>query len=102
MKIYYRSVVTTTVEPSVKNLGDIWIRPLSSVTYQSYIYINGWKEFVGGGGFITESNSDTYYINVVVNETEPVGVAQLGWIWIKESIAQAYLCLGGIYVPVAS
>jgi len=101
MAIYYRTITTNTVEPTVKKLGDIWVKPLFSVTYQAYIYLGSWIELVGGGNFITETDADTHYINVIIQENVPTGIAQLGWIWIKESILQAYMYIGGIYVPIA-
>lgn len=100
MSIHYRIITNNAIEPTVKSLGDIWIKPLSTVTYQSYIYLDGWNEMIGGGDYLTETNADTHYINVIIQEDVPIGIIQLGWIWIKQSVYQAYMYLGGVFVPI--
>lgn len=87
--IYYRQVHVQETAPSSPPLGEIWIKPLGG-TYQCYIWLNKWASFAGGGIFISESNADTFYINVIIQEEKPDGIIKPGWIWIKESIETAY------------
>jgi len=42
----------------------------------------------------------TYYYTVVIQEAEPESPGP-GWIWIKESINQAFIYLLGTWVPFA-
>lgn len=100
MAIYYRVMTPSITEPPIKYKGDIWIKPLSPSGYQSYIYIDEWIPLAGGGNYITETNADTHYINVIIQEDVPIGIAQLGWLWIKESILQVYIYIGGEFLPV--
>ncbi len=90
--IHYRSVTVDTVEPSSPQMGEIWIKPIGSSTYQGYMWISTkWCPFISGGNFITETGADTHYVNIVVQESQPNDFIKPGWIWIKESIKQAYL-----------
>ena len=100
MAIYYRTITNSAAEPTNPYIGDIWICPIDSSTYQVYMYYNDeWRPLAGGGTYAAETNPDTHYINVVVQEDEPNDIIQLGWFWIKESVPQAYLYLGE-YVPI--
>ena len=91
MAIHYRKITNNTVEPSSPATGDIWIRPIDS-TYQGYIWISGWKPFLSGGVFASETDADTNYLTVIIQEeTPPSNIIQPGWIWIKESIEQAWI-----------
>lgn len=42
----------------------------------------------------------TYYYTVIIQESEPTS-PQTGWIWIKESIEQAFIYLFGSWIPFA-
>jgi len=42
----------------------------------------------------------TYYYTLVIQETAPSN-PQLGWIWIKESVRQAWMWIGGGWSPFA-
>ena len=42
----------------------------------------------------------SYYYTVIKQEAEPTS-PQTGWIWIKESINQAFIYLGGQWIPFA-
>lgn len=88
--IYYRSMVVSTSPPSSPGLGQIWIKPLETATYQSYIWLNEWSIFVSGGTYISETDPDTHYINVIVQDSQPTDI-KLGWIWINSITMQAYL-----------
>lgn len=88
--IYYRQIHVQDTAPSSPPLGEIWIKPLNNETYACYIWLNNWIPFAGGGSFVTETNPDSLYINVIIQETKPDGVIKPGWIWIKESILTAY------------
>lgn len=41
-----------------------------------------------------------YYFTVIIQESEPTS-PQTGWVWIKESIQQAYIYLFGQWIPFA-
>lgn len=100
MAIYYRTITNSVTEPANKYTGDIWVEPIDSLTYQAFIYFDGgWRPLIGGGTYITETNADKHYINVVIQEDEPNDIIQLGWFWIKESVPQVYIYLGE-YVPL--
>lgn len=101
MAIFYRKITVNTTAPSSHGLGAIWVKTLPT-TYQSHIWINSWIPWVGGGIFITESDADDHYLNVIVQEDAPDTLIQTEWIWIKESISTAYLYLFGNYVPIAT
>jgi hypothetical protein len=98
MSIYYRKITVDTSEPTTYQNGEIWIKNIGN-TYQIYIYINKWLAIRSGGIYEVEANADDHYVNVVIQETPPNNIIQLGWIWIKESIGQAYLYLGE-YLPL--
>jgi hypothetical protein len=71
-------------------MGEIWIKPIASSSYQCYIWLNSWALFLSGGSFITELTPDDNYINVIIQEATPT-TAKPGWLWIKESTMTAYL-----------
>ncbi len=101
MAIYYRKITVNTTAPSSPGLGEIWVKPLTT-TYQSYIWLNSWIAWAGGGIFITETDPDTHYLNVIIQEDTPDSLIQTEWIWIKESILTAYLYIFGTYTPIAT
>jgi len=102
MAIYYRDITVNTSEPSSPALGDIWINPIGSASYNVFIWINSWVLWVGGGVYVAESDSDVNYLNVIVQEDTPDSIIQTGWIWIKESVLTAYLYIFGTYIPIAT
>lgn len=92
MAIYYRAIIVGVAEPAAPGLGVIWIVPVSS-SYQPYIWLGRWVELPGGGIAVDETKADTHYINVVVQEARPDGIAKAGWIWIQPSLKTAKLAL---------
>ena len=42
----------------------------------------------------------TFYYTLIIQEDAPSN-PQLGWIWIKESIRQAFIYIAGAWVPFA-
>ena len=88
MAIYYRKMTTSADEPAAPALGDFWNKVLAN-GYQQYVWLKQWIPTMAGGNVIAESNADIHYITVVIQEAEPDG--QIGWLWIKESLLQAYL-----------
>jgi hypothetical protein len=95
--IYYRAITHNAVAPAGPMTGDIWIKPIVDA-YQVYMYIDGWRAMVGGGIYIAETDPDTHYVNIIIQESPPTGL-QMGWIWIKTSLLQAYIWLGE-FVPL--
>jgi len=89
MSLHYRTV-TYGSEPTSPELGEIWIEQVAS-SYQSYIWLDSWVEWVDGGNNITETDADTHYVNVVIQEAAPDSIIRPGWIWIKESTLTASL-----------
>ena len=92
MTIAYREITVNTIAPIGPSIGEIWVKPIGpSTTYQAYIWINAWLAIVSGGVFISETNPDSTFINVVIQEAIPTDLIKPGWIWIKESTSAAYL-----------
>jgi len=89
--IAYRKATLNTTAPSSPALGEMWIKPLTSTSYQVYFWINEWLPIIGGGTFLTESSPDDHYFNVIIQEDTPTDIIRPGWFWIKESVSQAYL-----------
>ncbi len=102
MAIFYREITVNTTAPSNPALGEIWVKPVGSATYNVYIWIDSWAPWTGGGTYIADTDADTNYLNVIIQETAPDSTIQTGWIWIKESVLTAYLYLFGTYVPIAT
>jgi len=90
MIIYYREITVNVTAPSSPGLGEIWIKPIGTSSYEGYIWMSAWISFAGGGTYIAETDADSHFINVIVSETTPT-VNIPGWFWIKESVQQAYL-----------
>jgi hypothetical protein len=97
--IQYRRIIVSDTKPS-DVVGRIWIKPLGSSTYQAYIFISTWLPLIAGGTFITETGADEHRINVVIQEEKPDSFIQVGWLWIKESINQAFIYSGSKYLPL--
>ena len=95
--IYYREIIYSASEPAGPMTGDIWIKAIDDA-YQSYMYLGEWVPMIAGGIYIAETDPDTHFINIVIQETEPTGL-QYGWLWIKASLMQAYMWLGE-FVPL--
>lgn len=92
MAIYYRPIVINNTPPSSPGLGQIWHKLIGD-SYQPFIWLGAWITLPGGGVPADDSNADTLYANVIVQEQRPDGVAQAGWIWVKQSTMSAYLCM---------
>jgi len=99
MAIYYRKVTYSDTQPSSPALGEKWIRQIGD-SYQAYTWLNNWIPLLGGGGVITETDNDTHYMNVIIQETPPDSIIKPGWSWIKQSILQEYLYIWD-YVLIA-
>ena len=97
--IRYQPMYLQAAEPSSPSLGVIWIKPLGSSTYQTYIWLNEWSPIVSGGTFITETDADTHYINVITQDTAPDSIIKPGWIWINTTTLEAYLYIFD-YLPL--
>lgn len=92
MSIQYREITVNAVAPIGPTIGEIWVKPIGAPeTYQSYIWMNAWIAITSGGIYISETNPDSTFINVIIQETTPTDIIKPGWIWIKESISAAYL-----------
>jgi hypothetical protein len=92
MAIYYMAI-TNTIQPS-PGLGAICIIPVvGATTYQPYIWLGKWVAMAGGGVVVDETDTDTHYINVIVQEARPDGICKSGNIWIKPSTMTAKLAL---------
>jgi len=102
MAIYYREITVDTTAPASPGIGEIWIDPIGSATYNVYIWLDSWVLWTGGGIYITETDADAHYLNVIVQEDTPDTIIQTGWIWVKESMLTAYLYLLGTYVPIGT
>lgn len=101
MSIYYRKITVTDTEPSAPSNGEVWIKPFED-SYQAYLYFNGWRPVaMSGGQFIAETPVDTQYLNVIIQEATPTDANMTGWIWLKESTLQAFICLFGEVQPIA-
>lgn len=42
----------------------------------------------------------SYYYTIIIQDTEPVN-PQAGWIWLNESIGQAYIYINTSWIPFA-
>lgn len=92
MSIHYREIAVQDSAPSSPALGDIWIKPVGTPdTYQGYIWLTVWAPFVSGGNYIVEAGRDKHYINVVIQDSTPTDIIKPGWIWISNTLKQAYL-----------
>jgi hypothetical protein len=89
----YAKITTSAAEPASPSYGDIWNVPLESATYQPYMWIGTWVPMRGGGAYKAETNLDIFRLNVVVQEVRPDNIIQTGWVWVKVSLAQAFLCM---------
>ena len=91
MSIHYRLITVNATPPTSPQRGTIWIKPIGDPdTYQGYMWLGAWKPFLSGGTYITETGDD-HYINVIIQEATPTDIIKPGWIWIKDSLNQAYL-----------
>lgn len=100
--IKYNSITYSSTEPTSPALGDWWIKPIAESSYQAYVWNNNeWHPIVGGGIYTSESDYDTYYINTIIQETEPTSIIKNGWFWLIESTNQLYIYLGE-FIPLVS
>lgn len=92
--IQYRTVTTSVTEPISPAVGDMWVNPIASTSYNVFIWINEWIFLVGGGVYIAEPTVDIHYVNVIIGETVPTDIKSL-WLWVKESTKQVFINLFG-------
>lgn len=97
--IFYKQIEINTSNPSSPGVGDLWIKPIASTSYEFYIYIDTWYLIKSGGTYNADLDLEDHRINVIVQETQPT-IAKPGWIWVKESTTEAFFITGDSDLPL--
>jgi hypothetical protein len=97
MSIHFQTITRGVTPPTSPKLGDLWDKPLED-KYQEYMWLSKWVPTIGGGNATDETLSDDLKIKIIVQEAPPFQEIKNGGLWVKESILQASLYLGG-FIP---
>jgi len=94
--IHYRAIYNSATEPTTKAEGDMWLKPVGSIAYQLYIYLeNIWRPLIGGGSYTAETSPDTHYYHIVFDSVVPdFADMNLGWFFYNQATKELFVYNG--------